>query len=117
MRSGTFFAVNDYLIEALIKDVRYQIKEDGTIYRLSGNVWKQTGRAITDKSGMKYRHLKYQNHNLLVHRIVYARFVGRLSSDLVINHIDGNSLNNKPSNLELITQSKNIIHAKNENSR
>jgi predicted transcriptional regulator of viral defense system len=30
--------------------------------------------------------------------------------DLVINHIDGNSINDSPNNLELITQSANNKH-------
>src|SRR5574343_645792 len=45
----------------------------------------------------------------LVHRLVMFLFVGR--SNLSVNHIDGNRLNNHLSNLEYCTLSENIKHA------
>lgn len=44
--------------------------------------------------------------NWSVHRIVYEAWKG--STDKVIDHVDGNRLNNKLSNLEAVTQSENI---------
>ena len=101
-----YYACNDTLVERLLQDPRYEVREDGTIWRNG----KQTGLAKTDKKGKTYRHLKYQGSNLLVHRIVYRKFHGPLDSYLVINHIDGDSLNNTASNLEMITQHENVIH-------
>jgi hypothetical protein len=41
------------------------------------------------------------------HRLVMEEFLGRpLNNDEVVHHIDGNGLNNDPSNLEVLTQSK-----------
>lgn len=46
-----------------------------------------------------------------VHRLVALTFLGEPSSpDLVVNHKDGNKLNNIPENLEWITQIENMHH-------
>ena len=45
------------------------------------------------------------------HRIVYETFCGNLVDGLVINHIDGNKLNNHMDNLEQITIQKNQEHS------
>jgi hypothetical protein len=106
-------ATNDRLIEEFISDPTYSVREDGTIWRLDRDVWKQTGKAKTKKRGKQYHHLKYQGSMLVVHRIIYRRFVGNLDKYLVVNHIDGNSFNNTPTNLELVTQSINMYHRSN----
>jgi hypothetical protein len=111
MRVSSFYASNDSLIEAIIHDPRYQIRPDGTVFRLTGNVWRQTGKALTEKNGKHYRHLKFRGRMLLVHRIVFRKFHGHLQSDLVVNHLDGDSLNNAALNLEQISQRENVIHA------
>jgi len=110
-RSGEFYASNDYLICELLNDPKYFVTQLGSIYRLKRHQWVKTGQAVTDKNGKSYHHLKYRGSNLLVHRIIYRKFVGRLASDLVVNHIDGNSLNNLPSNLALCSQTSNMRHA------
>ena len=47
------------------------------------------------------------------HRIVMARFLHRqLRSDEHVHHIDGDTLNNSPSNLQIVTASEHLrIHA------
>ena len=46
----------------------------------------------------------------MVHRVIYAKFGGKLKNDLMINHIDGNPANNNINNLELVTNSVNQLH-------
>jgi len=46
---------------------------------------------------------------MTVHRIVALTYLG--DSDLVVNHKDGNKLNNHYSNLEWVSQSENRKHA------
>lgn len=46
----------------------------------------------------------------LVHRLVASAYLGDVT-DKVINHIDGNPSNNKVTNLEIVTQKENCIHA------
>lgn len=47
----------------------------------------------------------------VIHRLVWQYFNGPIPKGLQINHIDGNKLNNKLSNLELISQEQNLHHA------
>ncbi len=49
--------------------------------------------------------------NKYVHRLVASNFIDK--TNLVVNHIDGDKSNNKVSNLEWTTYSKNTIHAYN----
>lgn len=46
-----------------------------------------------------------------VHRLVAMHFCEGYNEDLVVNHIDGNKLNNHSNNLEWVTRSENDLHA------
>ena len=46
-----------------------------------------------------------------IHTLVAKYFLGERPNGLVVNHIDGNKLNNKPSNLEYVTIAENIHHS------
>ena len=50
-------------------------------------------------------------YGMLVHRLVYLVHVGPIAAGMVINHKDGNKLNNNLKNLEVVTYSYNSIHA------
>ena len=47
----------------------------------------------------------------LAHRLIYETFIGELQEEYVINHKDGNKLNNCVDNLEQITYQENTNHA------
>lgn len=47
-----------------------------------------------------------------VHRLVAAVFMGARPNNLVIDHVDGNKLNNRLENLRYITPQHNIIRSK-----
>lgn len=73
------------------------------------------------KDGYRYVYVGYRHYEP-EHRIVVERFLGRkLSTDEQIHHKDGNTLNNSPSNLQIVTRSEHMtIHqaerqAKNSN--
>lgn len=115
MRSGKLLSKNDDYIEAIIEDKHYDIRPDGTIWTLiqkTGKLsvkgeWREAGRTSEDE----YREISYLGEvRLRIHRIVYRKYVGELSPDLVINHKDGNKSNNRPENLELISQAENNKH-------
>ena len=104
-------ATNDVLIEELVNDPKYHVRFDGTVWRKWGDDWRQTGTARTRKGNRIYHHLKYKGKNLVVHRIVYRTFIGQLDASLVINHKNGDGLNNAPYNLEMATHQENSYHA------
>lgn len=111
-------ATSDIFIEAFIKDPLVEIRKDGTIWcRRKGCRYSdefpltQIDRLQCGKNNLKgYRSVKYKNRWLQVHRIIYLKFKGELDSRLVINHLDGNPANNKPENLELVSNSDNQKH-------
>lgn len=46
-----------------------------------------------------------------IHKLIAENFFGTYSNKMHVNHIDGNKLNNKVNNLEIVTCSENIKHA------
>ncbi len=109
-------ATNDVFIEELLNDPHYDIRSNGDIYsehsrqgHLTPGVW----RKMTQRSQSGYKSIRYRKDGpqLRVHRIIYRKFAGPLDPNLVINHKDGDPTNNDISNLELVTQSENNLHA------
>lgn len=123
-------AVNDDLIDLLVKDKWYDIRSDGTIWTCrppSGPKgtkkypWRRVDRLRKNKDGSidgRYIITYTSDHDpdnrgfLQVSRVIYRNFNGPLDPELEINHIDGNWKNNIPSNLELITKHENHEHAR-----
>ena len=71
-------------------------------------------RAVGDVAGYinssgNYKRYKVSHKGLeyIVHRIIYQMFNNDICSSKVINHIDTNPLNNKISNLEMVTTAEN----------
>lgn len=105
---------HDGLIEQIINDPLYDIRDDGTIWTLKNESGKQiltTWRQCDKYDHKNYKLVKYNGKNLKVHRVIYRKFKGQLNANLEINHIDGKHDNNKPDNLELVTGQQNIKHS------
>jgi hypothetical protein len=89
-------AKHDYLIEQFIIDSRYIIKRSSKIFtiitrtgKISVNgVWRETGLR---KSRAGYNRVTYRGKDLLLNRIIYIKFKGKLNKALVVNHKDENS--------------------------
>lgn len=90
---------------------RYSITEDGEVYSHISD--KYIVKTLTDrgywKVGISDDSKKYKN--VRVHRLVAMAYVSGYKEGLVVNHIDGNKLNNHYTNLEWTTQKKNTEHA------
>lgn len=56
-------------------------------------------------------------YDVAAHRIVYRAKVGPIPDGMLIDHIDGNKLNNRPSNLQPVTPSRNLKLAYERGSR
>lgn len=55
---------------------------------------------------------KGKHFNLKIHRAVAEAFIPNPEGKREVNHIDGNKMNNHSSNLEWVTPSENIRHAR-----
>lgn len=98
------------LEQEVIRSGNYRIQSDGKIFSFLSNRYV----GYSNKAG--YRFLQFIRKNgkiakVKIHRLVYAvHGPDKLSSKLVINHIDGNPSNNDISNLEQVTQAANNLH-------
>lgn len=79
---------------------RLRNKKNGHIYKTTVNKYEQVCVSIYGKK-----------KSIRIHRAVAETFISDPNNYPVINHIDGNKLNNKSSNLEWCTHSKNTKHA------
>lgn len=85
---------------------------DGLIY----NIGNRGSRA---KAGNRagalypcgYRYIKINGKTIKEHRLIYTMFHGEIPAGYQIDHIDGNSLNNKIENLRLATNSQNQMNS------
>ena len=112
---------NDNLIEEIVNDNFYDIRQDGTIWArkpLSGPMSKKKIyplRRVDHLNGDGYLVIRYKDKLIRSHRIIFQKFIGNLDQMLEINHIDCNKQNNNPNNLELVTSKENTKHANDNN--
>jgi len=75
---------------------------------------------LSDINSAGYRRVTLYNpikKRFFVHRLVAYHFCDGYKDVLVVNHIDGNKLNNNCENLEYVTHSENDLHAYNNGLR
>ncbi len=95
-------------IDMFIADARRRIDEDGRCYIHKGGTWVESH---VSRAAHGYYSISYHKRSLFVHRIVYRKYHGPLIQGLVINHLDGNKINNHWTNLEQVTPRENWEHA------
>ncbi len=90
----------------------YVATDDGHIYsKYSKRVLKEYTNKLGYKSVTLVDPATKKKRTVNVHRYVAYFLVEGYEEGLVVNHIDGNTRNNHPSNLEWVTQKENIKHA------
>lgn len=63
-----------------------------------------------ERSNAKFWRIKFKNKSVLIHRIIWVLFNGTIPDNMVIDHIDGNSMNNSIDNLRCITKQLNTLN-------
>lgn len=113
--SGSNYQVSNLgRIKSSSRKIRYVHRNGKEYFRLAKEkILKKT----MNKSGYEYVSLREDNKikTLIVHRLVAKCFVKNENNKPQVNHIDGNKLNNKASNLEWVTEKENMEHASKNN--
>jgi len=112
-------AVNDKYVEELLDSGEYHVDPQGRVWtNRSVNGWTLKDRWRISGSTHKYKssltayiRIRFNKKLIKAHRIVYAALIGKLDPNKSIDHIDGNGLNNHPSNLRLVTHAQNTQFA------
>lgn len=100
-----------------IPDLPYDISSHGQVRRHATAAYKHKDKTfvlpyISNKGYVIVNlYLKSKVHKFLLHRLIATAFIPNPDNLPVINHIDGNPLNNSIDNLEWCTQSHNMQHA------
>lgn len=91
----------------------YEASDEGRIRRESTSKVLSPGKELDEKVAYwgvnihQYGKLNYMR----VHQLVALAFIGECPIGCEVDHIDGNKLNNLPSNLEYVTHAENIRRA------
>ena len=87
----------------------YEIDEDGNVYNVFS---KKFLKGSIGENGYKYYRLSKNNYKKMfyAHRLVAEYFLSNPDNLPVVNHKDGNKLNNNINNLEWVSYSDNTKH-------
>ena len=88
----------------------YDITKEGVVINLKTNR-KYKGKIENNGYLMWHTRINNKRYGWLIHRLLAIKYIPNPNNYPVINHIDGNKLNNSIDNLEWCTQSDNVKHA------
>ena len=107
-KEETFLELNEEEWKIFPLNTNYSISNLG---RVKNN---KTNYILKNDYSSKYARVSLNNkQHFYIHRMVYCTFYNDFNMDnMVIDHIDGDKMNNKLSNLQKITQSENCLKQK-----
>ena len=101
----------------LNEHIRYSVDFDGNVYS-----HKSSGDRLLSpylhkaRKGKLYVGVRAGKRSYLVHRLMMAAKIGRmLLPSEQVNHINGDTQDNRMSNLEIVTHQQNVKHAVDNN--
>lgn len=89
----------------------FEIVDDKLLWKISPNPMAAAG----DEAGFLtkgYRRVQLKGREYSVHRIILEMNFGELPEGCVVDHIDGDKLNNALANLRICTQTDNVRNTK-----
>lgn len=99
---------------ALVLDGRFRVTDEGNVYKIADGIESPATVNYTSRD-RRYATVTYceghKQKNLYVHRLVASAFYPNPDNLPQVNHIDGNTRNNRADNLEWCTASHNMRHA------
>lgn len=100
-----------------MKDVISRLRyEDGKVYwtKVNSNaikVGQEAGYVSTDRAGDR-RKIRVGNKQMYTSRVIYTMFKGAIPDNIKVDHIDGNTMNNRIDNLRLLDNALNVRNSK-----
>jgi hypothetical protein len=91
----------------------YEVSTYGEVrsYNISNPNNKKLLKPVKAGSERKYLRVSLGRANpMYIHRLVYLTFMGDIPKGLEINHLDGDTTNNRVDNLEVVTPAENSWH-------
>ena len=84
---------------------KHLISNEGRLYN------KETKKYISGSNDGRYMRFKFERYGPShgIHRLVAHAFIDNLENKPYVNHIDGNTFNNRADNLEWVTQCENMF--------
>ena len=92
----------------ILKFPEYKVSTLGRIEIICGNIHFGTPHPAGYLVANLYK--KGKNHRRYIQRLIRETFIGEIPEGYVINHLDGNRINNRLDNLDCITRADNVKH-------
>lgn len=101
----------------------YEVSDKGEVFRVASTVPHKITKVRYVRGGVLSQSVTNKGYarvslsslgkysSKLVHRLVAKEFCSGYEEGFDVNHIDGNKLNNIPTNLEWVSRRDNILHA------
>lgn len=90
----------------VIRGAKRSANEDGSL-SWSHARWGHQCNAFGCDNGNGYLVVGIEGSPILVHRVIAKAFLPDFSEELDVDHIDGDRMNNCPTNLRMVTKSQN----------
>jgi len=100
---------NDYTVKKILNEI-FAYKDGKLYWRTKIATKVVVGKEAGNINAAGYRIVGVNKKDYLVHRLIWAMHNGW--PDEVIDHINGDTLDNRIENLRAVTQSQNIMNAK-----